>query len=1040
MNSTQKKEKKIWCSAADYENSPEFLATLEKEFPSGAQELSIKPGIERRKFLEIIGSSMALAGIMSTGCIRRPKEFIYPETHRPEDTLPGVSKFYSTTAPIGSNVLGLSVTSTDGRPTKIDGNHRHPMSNPVSHSKLGASNAFAQAEILNLYDSDRGQTCSSIKPSETVTKKFVLNALYTALQKSKDGDGISVLVESFASPTFYRLLTNLREKYPNITLAEHNTFYDQNSSDGATKFVGQNAKLSYNIDAADVIFALDSDFLGLEGNTVKNAREFSERRKQVDTNKSMNRLYSIESNLSVTGSNADHRYALASSQIPYVLVRLASELQKYGIPITQIPKLRHDIDFNARLSKWISAAAKDIAAHKNKALITIGEKQPSWVHTFALTINKSLGAFGKTLDIVKSATPKWLKKPEDLISSHQKKPIETLIIIGGNPAYGLPSNLNFKNITENAKKSFYLGYFFDETAKAASYYVPKTHFLESWGDVLTNDGTYSIRQPLISPLFEQCMSEYEFVSSLIDEKPQSDYQLVRENCKKFVGNIDQNSTEINSSFENAWRSYLSTGVVSQKNLVLKDFSNSDLNFISESYYQYERGIGKTHTNSKSPRLEIVFSLSNTIYDGRYANNSWMQELPDPISKLVWDNALLLNPKTAKKIGTSGNPKPGSSTVDMVTVTYQDRTLSVPVWEVPGIAEGSAILSLGFGGQQGQVAKRAGFNTNLIRTTDVWFDTNVKIEKNGQTYSLVSTQEHGTMTGHASADIHRTPAVRSASLKEYIKNPNFVLKDEVLPKSEQKSFLFKFPKDPAQAKWARQQWGMTIDLNSCIGCNACTVACQAENNISVVGKEQVHISRVMHWIRLDRYFTGDFNDPELQTLFQPMNCQHCENAPCEAVCPVVATAHSPDGINEMTYNRCVGTRYCANNCPYKVRRFNFFNYSEENDKKNSLYAMQKNPNVTVRFRGVMEKCTYCVHKINIAKNKVEGSLVPNGSVQTACQSVCPTNAIEFGDIADPTTTVSELKALPRNYGILGELNTQPRTTYLAKIRNVNLEIG
>ncbi len=1030
MNSTpQTKSKKIWRSVADYEGSPEFLATLEKEFPSGAQELSIKPGMERRKFLELIGASVALAGVMSTGCIRRPKEYIYPENNRPENTLPGVLKYYSTAARIGSNVLGLSVTSTDGRPTKIDGNYRHVMSNPIKNSKLGSSNAFAQAEILNLYDADRGQECISQNPDVPAKKSSILQKLYQILQSSHLGEAVGVLVESIASPAYYNLLEKLKKTYPKITIAEINTFYNDNSKKAATRYMGQAAQVSYNLIKSDVILALDADFLGVEGQTVKYAREFSERRKQVDTTHEMNRLYSIESNLSVTGSNADHRYALSSSQIPNVIVALAKELKKQGINIPSKLVSGTTPIFEARLNKWIVAVAKDLLTHKNRSVIIVGEKQPEWVHFLAFVINNTIGALDSIVQFTKDQTPSYIKTPESFLGIQKKKPYKTLVMLGQNPAYSLSNSLHFKNLITETENSFYLGYHKDETAQASTYYIPSTHFLESWGDTLASDGTYSIRQPLIAPLFDEAMNEYELIASLFEKTPKTAYETVRayyqENSKQF------SSDAVTS--EDAWRTALSTGFVGKINL---NISNVATGHVDECMKSYEAHVVKY---AKPEHFELVFALSNTIYDGRYANNAWMQELPDPISKLVWDNALLVSPKTGKKLKLSGNPKPGKTMVDMVTIHYQNRTLEIPVWEVPGIANDTGVLSLGYGSQIGQVAKRAGFNAQEIQTPDVWFDQ-VKIEKSGNTYSLVSTQEHGSMIGDPAADPKRTPAVRTASLAEYRTDPKFVLKDEVIPLADQKSFLYEFPKDPAQSKWARQQWGMSIDLNSCIGCNACTIACQAENNISVVGKEEVHVDRVMHWIRLDRYFTGDVHDPEVQTLFQPLNCQQCENAPCEAVCPVVATAHSPDGLNEMTYNRCVGTRYCANNCPYKVRRFNFFNYSEENDKKNSLYALQKNPNVTVRFRGVMEKCTYCVHKINTAKNKSDSGIVKDGDVLTACQSVCPTNAIVFGDIADAATSVSKHKAIPRNYGLLGELNTRPRTTYLAKIRNVNPEIG
>lgn len=1029
MNSTKQNSKQLWRSVADYENSPEFLEKLAKEFPSGAKELEVKPGMERRKFLELIGASMALAGVVSTGCVRRPKEFIYPENNRPENTLPGVEKFYSTSACVGSGVMGLSATSTDGRPTKLDGNSNHPMNNPLKGSH-GSSNAFVQAEILNLYDADRGQECRSNKKFSQ--KESILAFLQEAVKKHVHGEGLVFLVQSIASPAYHHLLTQLKQTYPKMLLVEHNTFYTQNRLKGLSQLVGKRVDVYHDVSKADVILSLDADFLGVEGDTVKHAREFAARRQRVDSDGTMNRLYSVESNLSVTGSNADHRYALKNSQIADVFIRLIIELKKLNISIPSTIDLTQSVNFETRLSKWIAAVAKDIVQNKNKALLMVGTKQPAWMHALCLIVNKAIGALNQSVYIVSGTSPDWLQDDAQLIANaYQAKAIKTLVMVGGNPVYSMPADINFKDIVQNVPESFYLGYFDDETAQAATHYMPQTHFLESWGDTLATNGAYAIRQPLIAPLFDACTNEYEFIGSLLAGKPQTDYQIVRSFCQSSVG-----SKSSASGFEDAWRTYLSSGLVDTLDFTVKQTTEWNTQFLSNSYQKHLQAF-KPQTDDS---IELVFTLSNTLYDGRYANNGWMQELPDPISKLVWDNALLINPKTARAFKLSGTPKPGTSSVDMVTIKYNDRHMDVPVWVVPGIAEGTGVLQLGYGSQIGHISKKSGFNVNQIRTSDSWFETNVPIEKNGQSYSLVSTQEHGSMVGDPSQPDHRTPAVRATSLAEYKKDPNFVLKDEILPLAEQKSWLFPYPKDPSQSKWARQQWGMSIDLNSCIGCNACTVACQSENNISVVGKEEVFKSRVMNWIRIDRYFTGDLNDPELQTLFQPLNCQHCENAPCEAVCPVAATTHSPDGLNDMTYNRCVGTRYCANNCPYKVRRFNFFNYSDENDKNNSLYAMQKNPNVTVRFRGVMEKCTYCVQKINTAKNHAQGQPIRDGSIVTACQSVCPTNAIVFGDVADSTSLVSKLKALPRNYGVLGELNTRPRTTYLAKIRNINPEIG
>ncbi|WP_338636171.1 TAT-variant-translocated molybdopterin oxidoreductase [Spirobacillus cienkowskii] len=1033
-NDEQNKQQILWRSVEDLENSPNFLNKMQREFPHGASELELRPGVHRRKFLEIIGASMALAGVASTGCIRRPKEHIYPENNRPEDTTPGIPKFYTTSAKIGGGILGLMVTSTDGRPTKIDGNSRHVTSNPIAGSKIGSSNGFAQAEILNMYDPDRGQNC--LLSGQKIAKKDLKVALKKALEKSKKSEGsdLALVYEANHSLAFASLIEEFKSNYPKAIVVEQDTTYSSNRVNSFSEIAKSPADVSYNLLNANVILALDSDFMGIEGDSVKNARQFAEKRKVADPKSSMNRLYSVESNFSTTGAIADHHFTLRSGRLGEFLIAVAAELNStFGVkfPSEVAENLKYKRVFPEPLVKLIKSCAKDLYQQNGLALVIVGDRQPSWVHTLAFAINLGLGAVGKVLNLVSHTTkPKGLSSFANLKSALDNNSIQTLVVIGGNPVYALPANYNLEKLFTKVKDSFYLGYTLDETSKSCKYYIPKTHFLETWGDTRASDGTVAIMQPLIAPLFDDCVDEYSFVyllSRLNDDM--SGYQLVKNYWHNRIKNV--------TNFENSWRTYLSQGFIS-------DVSKETISHGNYSFAEFSSNYSKTlkliDPNEKS--LEIDFVLDRTVYDGHYTNNAWMQETPDPITKLVWDNALLISPKTAKALGLQARPKPGKSEVDLVKITYQNRSMEVAVWETPGVSDFTAVLHLGYGRKFGKVASGSGFNANLIRTSDSWFGSGLTIRKTGKTYSLVSTQEHGSMSGTPNVAEDRPPVIREATLAKFKSNPSFVLENELLPIEKQKNNLFKFPENPAQKKWARQQWGMTIDLNTCIGCNACAVACQAENNISVVGKQEVFKNREMAWIRVDRYFTGDVDNPEMRAAFQPINCQQCENAPCEAVCPVAATVHSPDGLNDMAYNRCVGTRYCANNCPYKVRRYNFFNYSKVDDERNPLYAMQKNPNVTVRFRGVMEKCTYCVQKINKARahfKKTSDGIIPDGAVLTACQNVCPTNAIVFGDIADSNSAVSQLKDNTRNYSLLGELNTKPRTTYLAKIRNANPEL-
>jgi molybdopterin-containing oxidoreductase family iron-sulfur binding subunit len=981
-------------------------------------DLEIQPGVPRRKFLGMLGASMALAGVTTSGCIRRPKEYIYPENNRAENTLPGVAKQYATNALVGSGVLALSVTSMDGRPTKIDG-----------------SSAFAQAEILNLYDPDRGQFC--LHKKEKASKSDILKALKSTLvsSKAKSGEEVAFLFESFRSPAFYDLISQISKSYPKALFVEQDSTYSNHSKKGLSAVAGTSADVVYDFSKANVILAVDSDFLGLEGDSIKNARQFAQGRRIVDTNSTMNRLYSVESCFSTTGAAADHRYALPGSQIESFLVGLCKELTTHGVTfssevMTQLETYSHnESPLNSSFKKWIQALAKDLASQKGKSIVAVGDKQPSHLHALGFAINLALGSVATSIvQLVSDPRPSILMDVLDLKKSIENNSVKSLIIIGGNPVFTQPADVKFLSLLDKVTNSFYFGFSPDETAQLSKYYIPQTHFLESWGDALATDGTYSIRQPLIAPIYEDCMSEYELLLECIDDKPKSSYETIKSFCKQ--------KSRHQGDFETNWRLFLANGFVQKEE-----------NQISQTQkFNFSSILNKKSAmvSTDEYHIEIEFALDQTVYDGRYANNAWMQEIPNSINKLVWDNALLVNPKTAKMLGISGNPKPGKSDVDVVKVTYLGNAMEIAVWEVPGIADSVGVISLGYGKTFGRVAKGTGFNANAIRTSDAWFGNVAEIEKTGKKYSLVSTQEHGSLNGTPGMKKDRPAPLREATYEEFLKNPSFVLADELLPVAEQKNNLFKYPQNPAQEKWARQQWGMSIDLTTCIGCNACTVACQAENNISIVGKEEVFRNREMSWIRIDRYFSGSIDDPEVRSSFQPMNCQHCENAPCEAVCPVVATAHSPDGLNDMAYNRCVGTRYCANNCPYKVRRYNFFNYSKADDERNPLYAMQKNPNVTVRFRGVMEKCSYCVQRINAAKAEANRTsldgLVPDGAIVTACQSACPTQSIAFGDVANPLSMVSKLKAQKRNYSVLGELNTKPRTTYLAKLRNVNPEIG
>lgn len=998
-NPEMKSGQKYWRSLEDLANTPEFAEKLRREFPQGASELEVVLPVDRRRFLSIMGASMALAGVVS-GCIRKPTEKILPYSMRPEEIIEGKALYYASAMYVGSSVMGVLVESHEGRPTKIEGNPQHPMS-------FGATNHWAQANILEMYDPDRAQFVlnQGEKSNWESFKKFSSSHFET--QRANGGKGLALLIDSLPSPTLRELLADFRRSYPQARLFQFDPAVSEQRNK-ALGIIGQgNTTPVYELDKAEVVLALDSDCLGFEGDGVRNARLFMSRRRMTSEQSHMNRLYAVEPAFTTTGGTADNRLSLRSSQMGEFLLILASELGRLGvqIPAAVEAKARAVGRGGVSYAKWIAALASDLANNRGKSAVIIGDGQPEWVHALGFAVNEGLGNVGTTVVLVPDAGAPQVESLPQLTESLRAAQIQTLIILGGNPVYAAPADLNFAEALKQATTTLHLSYYPDETSRLCTWHVPRSHNLEAWGDLRAADGTVSIRQPLIAPLFES-LSEIEFVAHVVAAKSERGYDLVK--------NTWQTRTSMGAGFERAWKRWLHDGIVSEGKPPRNPtpFTWSGLESLMA---------GVVAAPAVSPdNLEVRFALDPSVLDGRFANLAWLQELPDPVSKLTWDNAALLSPKTAKALGVVSE--------DVVELSYQGRYLKIPVFEVPGIADNTLILPLGYGREFGRVAIGAGANVTAVRTSKAMtFDSGAKLTKTGTILALASTQEHGSMEGR--------PIVRETSLAEYKKAPNFTDKFELMVKEKQKTFLWTRP-NPISG----QQWGMSIDLTTCTGCNACTVACQAENNIPIVGKKEILNGRELHWIRIDRYFTASVDDP--QVVYQPMACVHCENAPCESVCPVGATIHSPEGLNDMAYNRCIGTRYCANNCPYKVRRFNFFNYPKENDEQNPLLAMQKNPNVTVRFRGVMEKCTYCVQRINEAKieAKREGNgVVPDGRIVTACQQVCPTESIVFGDINNPDSKVSRLKRQNREYGVLGELNTQPRTTYLAKIRNPHPEL-
>ena len=955
-----------WQSLEELAGTPEFQKFLDNEFPQGAAISRF--GVDRREFLTLMAASLGLAGL--TACTPADSEKIVPYVRPPEESIPGKPLFFATAMPMGGYGTGLLAESHLGRPTKVEGNPLHPAS-------LGATDAFAQASVLSLYDPDRAQSVKSAgKPS---TWDAFADALIKEMDQKKAtmGKGLRILSETITSPTLASQIQELLKSYPFAAWHQYEPAGFDNSRAASRILFGKYVDATFDFSHASVIVALDADFLGWMPGHLRYSREFSARRKTEATATSgneMNRLYVMESSPSVTGASADHRFAIRSSDIPSVAAALVDTIagrKAQPSPLEQ---------------KTIEAIARDLGAHRGKSLVIAGVGQPPEVHVLAHEINLALDNIGTTITYVPTAEQQPVEHGESLkalVRDMQSGVVDLLIIAGGNPAYTAPADLEFSKQLGKVRTSIHLSMFEDETSSLCAWRIPEAHYLEAWGDIRAFDGTTTIMQPLIDPLYGG-KTAVELFSAILGDAKRSSYSIVREYWQRVQGGID---------FDKFWRKALHDGKV----LVLG---------ISPALKLAATPVATPKISDSQNDLELVFRTDPSIFDGRFSNNSWLQELPKPLSKITWDNVIQLSPATAQHLGINSE--------DVVEVRYNNRSVSGPALLSPGHADNSLTVFLGYGRTNaGKVGTGRGYNAYAIRTSDTpWIARGVEIRKTGDHYALASTQHH-----HAMED---RQTIRTA------------MQNQLAPAKEPEVLESLYP-EVAPDNYA---WGMSIDLSACNGCNACVMACQSENNIPVVGKSEVMNSREMHWIRIDRYYDGNAADPDI--LFQPMMCQQCENAPCEPVCPVGATTHSTEGINEMTYNRCVGTRYCSNNCPYKVRRFNFHQYAIT---EVPALKMLNNPDVTVRSRGVMEKCTYCVQRVNAARiqAKNEDRPIRDGEVVSACQAVCPADAIVFGNINDPQSRVSRLKASPRNYGVLEDLNTRPRTTYLMKITNPNPEL-
>ena len=939
-----------------------------------------KRSIERRDFLKLTVASFGMAGLAA--CQPAPIEKIMPYAEAPEGLIPGEPLYFATCMELDGYGRGLMVKSHMGRPIKVEGNPQHPAS-------LGATDIFAQASIRTLYDPDRarGFTNRGLARREEALLSELEQAL--EIQGARQGSGLRILTGAVSSPTLAAQLNSLLEEYPQARWHQYDSVGRRNVYAGAESVFGEIAEPIYHFDRAEIILSLDSNFMFQEPGALRYIRDFTTRRQVLNGQTEMNRLYVIESSPTITGAVADHRLPLQSAHIEMFARDIARRLGILDIDPVQVPNQEG----------WVDSLVSDLQAHPGASLVLAGLNQPPSVHALAHVMNEALGNVGNTvayIDPVLVNPIDQLQSLRELVVDLEAGQVDLLVILGGNPAYTAPADLNLPEHIPQAGLSLYLGLYADETAALTDWHIPAAHFLEQWGDTRAYDGTISILQPLIEPLYES-WSSYELLAALQGQPQLTGYSLVRQHWQAQSGELGVDE----AGFDRFWRLALHDGIIAGTAFPEKQVSVSMESLAGENFpAASDQEDGET--------LEYVFAPDPSIWDGQFANNAWLQELPKPLTKLTWDNAVLVSPTTAQRLDLSSE--------EFVELRLQGRAVRAPVLILPGQADGSVMLHLGYGRTQGgRALSAAGFNVNALRTGQTpWFGYGLEIIKTGEHYPLAITQAETSMQGR--------DLVRSGTLTQYLENPEFAL----IHASELPSLYPEHPYD-------QHAWGMSINLNSCTGCNACVVACQAENNIPVVGKEEVRNNREMHWLRIDRYLEGDPENP--QTFFQPMLCMHCEKAPCEPVCPVLATAHSSEGLNEMVYARCIGTRYCSNNCPYKVRRFNYEQYAEnEFIPLNLLY----NPEVTVRGRGVMEKCTYCVQRINAARSraKIEGRRIEDGEVVTACQQACPAQAIVFGDINAENSQVRRLKEEPRDYGVLEAEGTQPRTTYLAHLRNPN----
>jgi MoCo/4Fe-4S cofactor protein with predicted Tat translocation signal len=973
----ERKGAEYWRSLDELADTVEFQEFLRKEFPRQAAPL--EASLDRRDFLKLLGASLALGGLSACARPPQPHEKIVPYVRAPEDHVPGRPEFYATAVLDGGYAEGVLAENHEGRPTRVEGNPDHPAS-------LGAAHAITSATVLSLYDPDRSQQL--LQGGSPRSWSQFAGAMAERLAALPDGSRLRLLTETITSPTLAGQIRELLAAHPGARWHQWDPLHADGAVAGLRALFGEDVAPVYDFRRADVVVSFGADFTQVGPGRLRYAKDFARRRRVRSADDDMNRLWQVESTPTPTGTLADHRLALAPADIAALAAVVAGEMGIAGAPAATLP---------ARASRaWVDALLADLRAHAGRSIVIAGADQPAAVHALAHALNVELGNVGETVRYVAPPTAAPAEHAQDLrelVADLRTGAVDLLVIIGANPVFTAPADLGFAEALARAGTSVHLGEQLDETARLARWHVPRTHTLEAWGDARAFDGSVTIQQPLFAPFYGG-KSDLELLEALLGRPERSGYEVIRDAWRE----------RVSGDFETFWRRTLHLGVV-------------------ENSAAPERSVAPRALDLTLPAgddLVVHFHADHGLADGRHANNGWLQELPRPFSKLTWDNAAILAPATAERLDVRSH--------DRLALRVDGTEVVLPVWVQPGQAHDVIGVALGFGRTAaGRVGDGVGADVYPLRTSAQAWSRPVSAERVRGRHRLATTQTHHSLEGTG----ERRYIVRAGTLGELKAEPEHP--KFVHPVTHPVSDII------PDWKYEGYAWGMVIDMTVCTGCNACVTACQSENNVPIVGKEQVIIGREMHWIRVDAYYKGDLDDPEFYNM--PVACQHCEKAPCEPVCPVAATVHDAEGLNVMVYNRCVGTRYCANNCPYKVRRYNYLQFAELAVNASEL-SLAHNPDVTVRSRGVMEKCTYCTQRISAARIQAgnEGRRIRDGEVVTACQSACPSEAIVFGDLNDPESAVVAAKASVLDYKLLEELNTVPRTSYLARVGNPHPDVA